>query len=83
MDLLENQLDPRGSIAFRGGSVPDFLRKPIATCDFPGGPFTLWIRLIRPFPVNIIKQGTIGTPTKHRPNGVPLMGQWWSDTVSD
>ena len=26
-----------GSIASRGRSVPDFLRKPIATCDFPGG----------------------------------------------
>ena len=24
-------------IASRGGSVPVFLRKPIATCDFPGG----------------------------------------------
>ena len=24
-------------IASRGGSVPDFLRKPMATCDFPGG----------------------------------------------
>ena len=24
-----------GPIASRGGSVPEFLRKPIATCDFP------------------------------------------------
>ena len=32
---LEQQLDPRGPIAALGGSVPDFLRKPIATCDFP------------------------------------------------
>ena len=27
----------RGPIASRRGSVPKFLRKPIATCDFPGG----------------------------------------------
>ena len=27
----------RGPIAFRGGSLPEFLRKPIATCDFPEG----------------------------------------------
>ena len=27
----------RDQIAFRGGSVPEFLRKPIATCDFPEG----------------------------------------------
>ena len=35
-----------GPIASRGGSVPEFLRKHIATCDFPGvwrGPL-LWIR---------------------------------------
>ena len=31
---LGKQLDPRGPIASRGGSVPVFLRKPIATCDF-------------------------------------------------
>ena len=34
---LEKQLDPRGPIASRGRSVPVFLRKPIASCDFPGG----------------------------------------------
>ena len=34
---LEKQLDPRVPIASREGSVPVFLRKPIATCDFPGG----------------------------------------------
>ena len=34
---LEKQLDPWGPIAFRGVSVPEFIRKPIATCDFPGG----------------------------------------------
>ena len=28
---FEKQLDPRGPIAFRGGSVPEFLRKPKAT----------------------------------------------------
>ena len=33
---LEKQLDLRGPIAFRGVSVPEFIRKPIATCDFPG-----------------------------------------------
>ena len=38
--FLEGQLDPRGvggvwdPIASRRGSVPDFLRKPITTCDF-------------------------------------------------
>ena len=34
---LEEQLDPRGPIASRGGSILVFLRKPIATCDSPGG----------------------------------------------
>ena len=34
---IEMQLDPRSPIASRGGSVPVFLWKPIATCDFPGG----------------------------------------------
>ena len=34
---LEKQLDPRGPIASRGGSVPVFLRDHITTCDFPGG----------------------------------------------
>ena len=44
---LEKQLDP---IASQGGSVTVFLRKHIATCDFPGGgggldPLSpLWIR---------------------------------------
>ena len=33
----EKQLDPRGLIAFRWVSVPEFIRKPIVTCDFPGG----------------------------------------------
>ena len=45
----EKQLDPLGPIASRGGSVPEFLRKPITTCDLPGGgvrtPCTpFWIR---------------------------------------
>ena len=31
---LEEQLDPTGPIATRRGSVPVFLRKPIATYDF-------------------------------------------------
>ena len=40
---------PLGPIASRGGSVPANLRKPIATCDFPGAyrppePAPLWIR---------------------------------------
>ena len=34
---LEKQLDPRGTIASRWGSVPVFLRKPITTCNFPRG----------------------------------------------
>ena len=32
---LRKQLDPRGPIASQLGSIPDPLRKPIATCDFP------------------------------------------------
>ena len=34
---LEKQLDPMGPIASRGVSLPVFLKKPVATCDFPGG----------------------------------------------
>ena len=36
---LKKELDQRGQIAYRGGSVPDFLKKIIhvATCNFPGG----------------------------------------------
>ena len=36
---FEKQLDPKGPIASRGGVgvVPEFVRKPIVTCDFPGG----------------------------------------------
>ena len=51
MNYFKKQLDPRGPIASGGGSVPVFLRKPTATCDFPGGggggppvPGPLWIR---------------------------------------
>ena len=33
---LEKQLNPMGPIASRGVSVPELLRKPIASCDFPG-----------------------------------------------
>ena len=40
---LKKQLDPLCPIASLGGSVPEFVRKPIAICDFPGevgsGPF--------------------------------------------
>ena len=32
---LEKQLDPRGPIVFRVGSLPVFLRKPIAISDYP------------------------------------------------
>ena len=48
--FIEKQLDPRGStgpVASRGGSVPEFLRKPIAACDFrgeSGPPFPHWPR---------------------------------------
>ena len=46
---LEKQLDPRGPIASRRGSVQEFIRKSIATCYYPvGGPDPLphprWIR---------------------------------------
>ena len=34
-DLSREAMDP-GSIASQGGSVPEFLRKPIAICDFQG-----------------------------------------------
>ena len=37
---LEKQLDPMGPIASRGVSVPEFLRKPRATCDFSMGVWT-------------------------------------------
>ena len=30
------QLDPVGPIASRWVSVPEFLKKPVATCDFQG-----------------------------------------------
>ena len=34
----EKRLDPLDSIAFRGGPyIPEFLRKPIATCNFQEG----------------------------------------------
>ena len=33
---LEKQLEPMVPIAYLVGSVPVFLRKPIATCDFSG-----------------------------------------------
>ena len=33
----EKQLDPRGPFASRWGSIPVFLRTPIATCDLPPG----------------------------------------------
>ena len=36
-NLTGEAIGPWGPIAPRGGSVPVFLRKPIATCDFPGG----------------------------------------------
>ena len=32
---VEKQLDPRAPIASRGWSVPELLRRPIATCDCP------------------------------------------------
>ena len=35
---LEIQLGPWGPTASQVRSVPVFLRTPIATCDFPGGP---------------------------------------------
>ena len=35
---VEKQLDLMDPIASPRVSVPDFLRKPIATCDFPGDP---------------------------------------------
>ena len=34
---LEKQLDPKGSNCFSRGSIPVFLRKPIATCYSPVG----------------------------------------------
>ena len=49
---IEKQLDSMSPIASREGSVPDFLRKPIATCDFPGGadqPPPLALLWIRPY----------------------------------
>ena len=34
---LKKQLDPMGPIASQGVSIPEFLREPIAACDFKGG----------------------------------------------
>ena len=39
---LEKLLDPLGPIASRERSVPVFLRKPIATCNFHGGVGGWW-----------------------------------------
>ena len=36
-DLPQDAIGPFGPIASRGGSVPDFRRKPITACDFTGG----------------------------------------------
>ena len=47
---FENQLDPRGSNCFSRGSVPEFLRNPIATSDFPGGPDPMSAQLDMPMP---------------------------------
>ena len=43
------RIRPRGPIASPGMSVPEYLKKPIVTCDFPGmggsePPAPLWIR---------------------------------------
>ena len=35
-DLPREAIEPKSPIASRGWSKPEFLRKPIATCDFPG-----------------------------------------------
>ena len=37
MDLPEKQLDPRDKLFLERGSIPVFIRKHIAICDFPGG----------------------------------------------
>ena len=36
--FLSGLYGPIGSNCFSRGSVPEFLREPIATCDFAGGP---------------------------------------------
>ena len=42
---LEKQFEPMGQIASRRLSVPVFIRKPLATCDFPVGkdPDPFWV----------------------------------------
>ena len=35
-DLPREAIGPKGPIASRGGSVPNFPRKPTPTCDEPG-----------------------------------------------
>ena len=38
MSLLPREaIGPYGPIAPRGGTMPAFIRKPVATCDFPVG----------------------------------------------
>ena len=88
--FLEGQLDPRGvggvwdPIASRRGSVPDFLRKPITTCDFQvewggGGPDPLfpnsgsahrWVR-----PMQRLGTQSKGATIRYRYNQVPHLTQ--------
>ena len=56
---LEKQLDQRGPIASQGGSVPEFLKKPIATCDFLGGKMDL-PRLLTLCPCGGVQVNVIG-----------------------
>ena len=37
MELPQEAIGSSGSNCFSRWIVPEFLRKPIATCDFPGG----------------------------------------------
>ena len=36
-DLPQEAIGPNGSNCFSSGVIPEFLRKPIATCNFPRG----------------------------------------------
>ena len=48
--VINDRTDPSGPIASRRMSVPELLRKRIATCDFPGDPDPLVVPLDPPMP---------------------------------
>ena len=62
---LEKQLDSKGPIASRWGSVQEFLMELIAAYDFPGGPDPcrplLWIRRLCSLAISLDKSNFVPT----------------------